>query len=61
MLTTLGASVRDTCGTAIYFMAYESSKQLLTTFGGDGTHSNPLAILVAGGFCGMASFAVLCE
>jgi len=41
-------------------MAYESSKQMLIAFGGEGTQSNPLAILAAGGFCGMTSFAVLC-
>jgi hypothetical protein len=53
--------VRDTLGTATYFMTYESSKQLLTTFGGDGTHSNPLAVLVAGGLCGIVSWALICE
>lgn len=53
--------VRDTLGTGIYFMTYESSKQLLTTFGGDGTHSNPLAVLVAGGLCGIVSWAMICE
>ena len=42
-------------------MTYESSKQLLTTFGGDGTHSNPLAVLVAGGLCGIVSWALICE
>lgn len=42
-------------------MTYESSKQLLTTFGGDGTHSNPLAVLVAGGLCGIVSWAMICE
>jgi hypothetical protein len=54
-------TVRDTLGTGIYFMTYESSKQLLTTFGGDGTHSNPLAVLVAGGLCGIVSWAMICE
>ncbi len=53
-------AVRDTLGTATYFMTYESSKQLLTTFGGDGTHSNPLAVLVAGGLCGIVSWALIC-
>jgi len=53
-------SVRDTLGTATYFMTYESSKQLLTTFGGDGTHSSPLAVLVAGGLCGIVSWALIC-
>lgn len=54
-------TVRDSLGTGIYFMTYESSKQLLTTFGGDGTHSNPLAVLVAGGMCGIVSWAMICE
>lgn len=54
-------AVRDTLGTATYFMTYESSKQLLTTFGGDGTHSNPLAVLVAGGLCGIVSWALICK
>ncbi len=52
--------VRDTLGTSIYFMSYESSKQLLTTYGGDSTHSNPLAVLVAGGLCGVVSWAMIC-
>ncbi|KAK4101495.1 mitochondrial carrier [Parathielavia hyrcaniae] len=51
--------MRDTLGTATYFMTYESSKQLLTTFGGDGTHSNPLAVLVAGGLCGIVSWGLI--
>ncbi|KAF3766217.1 mitochondrial carrier [Cryphonectria parasitica EP155] len=51
--------LRDSLGTGIYFMTYESSKQLLTTFGGDGTHSNPLAVLVAGGLCGIVSWAMI--
>ncbi len=53
--------MRDSIGTGIYFMTYESSKQLLTTFGGDHTHSNPLAVLVAGGLCGIVSWAMICE
>lgn len=53
--------MRDALGTGIYFMTYESSKQLLTTFGGDGAHSNPLAVLVAGGLCGIVSWAMICE
>ncbi|KAH8907321.1 integral membrane ornithine transporter of mitochondria [Coniochaeta sp. PMI_546] len=51
--------MRDTLGTGIYFMTYESGKQLLTTFGGDGAHSNPLAVLVAGGLCGIVSWALI--
>jgi hypothetical protein len=53
--------LRDTLGTGTYFMTYESSKQLLTTFGGDGAHSNPFAVLVAGGLCGIVSWALICE
>lgn len=41
-------------------MTYESGKQLLTTFGGDHAHSNPLAVLVAGGLCGIVSWAMIC-
>ncbi|KAK0651461.1 mitochondrial carrier domain-containing protein [Cercophora newfieldiana] len=51
--------LRDTLGTGTYFMTYESSKQLLTTFGGDGAHSNPFAVLVAGGLCGIVSWALI--
>ncbi|KAK4190009.1 putative solute carrier [Podospora australis] len=51
--------LRDTLGTGTYFMTYESSKQLLTTLGGDGTQSNPLAVLVAGGLCGIVSWALI--
>lgn len=54
-------AVRDSLGTGFYFMTYESSKQLLTTFGGDNTHSNPLAVLVAGGLCGIVSWAMICK
>ncbi|EPE27332.1 Mitochondrial carrier [Glarea lozoyensis ATCC 20868] len=51
--------MRDTLGTAIYFMTYESSKQLLTTYSGDSSPTNPLAVLCAGGFCGVASWALI--
>lgn len=42
-------------------MTYESSKQLLSKLGDDSTHSNPLAVLVAGGLCGIVSWAMICE
>ena len=61
MLTRPDATARDTLGTGMYFITYESSKQLLTTFGGDGTHNNPLAVLVAGGMCGIVSWALICK
>lgn len=51
--------LRDTLGTAIYFMTYESSKQLLTTYRGDKSPTNPLAVVVAGGLCGVASWALI--
>lgn len=54
-------AVRDALGTGIYFMTYESSKQLLTNFGGAGAPSNPFAVLVAGGLCGIVSWAMICE
>ncbi|ROV97680.1 hypothetical protein VMCG_07359 [Cytospora schulzeri] len=51
--------LRDTIGTGIYFMTYESSKQLLSKLGDDSAHSNPLAVLVAGGLCGIVSWAMI--
>ncbi|PQE17759.1 mitochondrial carrier protein [Rutstroemia sp. NJR-2017a BVV2] len=51
--------LRDTLGTAIYFMTYESSKQLLTTYTGNRSPTNPFAVVVAGGFCGIASWALI--
>lgn len=57
LLTTL--LVRDTLGTGIYFMVYESGKQLGTTFAGDS--SNKLAVVAAGGLCGLVSWAIICK
>ncbi|CZR53286.1 related to CARNITINE/ACYLCARNITINE TRANSLOCASE [Phialocephala subalpina] len=51
--------LRDTLGTAIYFMTYESCKQLLTTFRGDSSPTNPVAVVLAGGLCGVASWALI--
>lgn len=61
ILTRLDSIARDTLGTAMYFITYESSKQLLTTFGGDGSHNNPFAVLIAGGMCGIVSWALICK
>lgn len=56
------SAVRDTIGTGIYFMTYESSKQLLSKLSDDSSQSsNPLAVLVAGGLCGIVSWAMICE
>ncbi|GFP56453.1 uncharacterized mitochondrial carrier C29A3.11c [Trichoderma asperellum] len=51
--------LRDTLGTAIYFMVYESGKQLGTTFAGDSPNSNKLAVVAAGGLCGLVSWAMI--
>ncbi|KAK5997270.1 putative mitochondrial carrier C29A3.11c [Cladobotryum mycophilum] len=51
--------LRDTLGTAIYFMVYESGKQLGTTFAGDNPNSNKLAVVAAGGLCGLVSWAMI--
>lgn len=55
------SAVRDTLGTSIYFMVYESGKQLGTTFAGDNPNSNKLAVVMAGGLCGLVSWALICE
>ncbi|KAH9907975.1 mitochondrial carrier domain-containing protein [Xylariomycetidae sp. FL2044] len=51
--------LRDTLGTGIYFATYESGKQLLTTFSGKDAHKNPIAVLAAGGLCGIVSWAMI--
>lgn len=40
-------------------MTYESSKQLLTTYQGDTKISGPLPVVVAGGLCGITSWALI--
>ena len=49
--------VRDTIGTAIYFTTYESSKQLLVKFQGSSSPTSPSSVAVAGGLCGLVSWA----
>ncbi|KAG9257683.1 mitochondrial carrier domain-containing protein [Emericellopsis atlantica] len=51
--------LRDTLGTSIYFMVYESSKQLITTFGGNDPNTNRVAVVAAGGLCGLVSWAMI--
>ncbi|CAM1509154.1 Fc.00g028930.m01.CDS01 [Cosmosporella sp. VM-42] len=51
--------LRDTLGTAIYFMVYESGKQLGNTFAGDHPNSNKFAVVAAGGMCGLVSWAMI--
>lgn len=40
-------------------MTYESSKQLLTTYRGDQSRTHPFAVVIAGGLCGVASWALI--
>ncbi|GAM82856.1 hypothetical protein ANO11243_008420 [Dothideomycetidae sp. 11243] len=48
--------VRDTIGTSIYFMTYESSKQILGNARGN-SPTSPLAVMAGGGICGIVSWA----
>ena len=50
--------LRDTIGTAIYFMTYESSKQMLANARGN-SPTSPGAVAMAGGLCGMVSWACI--
>ncbi|KAI9664589.1 MAG: hypothetical protein M1821_006035 [Bathelium mastoideum] len=50
--------LRDTTGTAIYFSSYESTKQLLGNARGN-SPTTPGAVALAGGFCGLASWACI--
>jgi hypothetical protein len=52
-------TVRDTIGTAIYFMTYESVKQILNSSRRDNTTASPLAVTVSGGLCGVVSWAMI--
>ena len=58
-MRALTAAVRDTIGTGIYFVTYESVKQILTSARGSAPAS-PLAVVVAGGMCGLVSWACVC-
>lgn len=48
--------LRDTIGTSIYFITYESCKQMLANARGHAPTS-PYAVMVAGGLCGIVSWA----
>nr|XP_023907949.1 uncharacterized mitochondrial carrier C29A3.11c-like [Quercus suber]POF16500.1 putative mitochondrial carrier c29a3.11c [Quercus suber] len=50
--------LRDTVGTAIYFGIYESIKQMMANGRGN-EPASPLAVLVAGGMCGITSWALV--
>ena len=55
------SSVRDTIGTTIYFTTYESTKQLLVKFQGSDSPTSPMSVAMAGGFCGLASWACVSQ
>ncbi|KAI4154893.1 MAG: hypothetical protein LQ340_001371 [Diploschistes diacapsis] len=46
--------IRETFGTAMYFIVYESGKQLAVKYQGHDSPTSPLAVTAAGGLCGMA-------
>ncbi|OQO02789.1 hypothetical protein B0A48_11071 [Cryoendolithus antarcticus] len=50
--------LRDTVGTAIYFMTYESAKQILANARGK-EPTSPYAVVIAGGLCGIVSWACI--
>ncbi|KAF2740674.1 mitochondrial carrier [Polyplosphaeria fusca] len=50
--------LRDTIGTGIYFVTYESAKQLLANARGS-SPTTPLAVVLAGGLCGLVSWACI--
>jgi hypothetical protein len=52
--------VRDTIGTSIYFVTYESVKQGLAYARGS-SPATPLAVVLAGGLCGLVSWACVCS
>jgi len=48
--------VRDTVGTSVYFMSYESMKQLLVKYQGQASPTAPSSVAIAGGACGIISW-----
>jgi len=50
--------LRDTIGTGIYFVTYESAKQLLANARGS-SPTTPSAVVLAGGLCGLVSWACI--
>ncbi|KAH7125435.1 mitochondrial carrier domain-containing protein [Dendryphion nanum] len=50
--------LRDTIGTSIYFVTYESAKQVLANARGS-SPTTPLAVVLAGGLCGLVSWACI--
>jgi len=51
--------LRDSIGTGVYFITYETAKQLLSNARGEGP-ANTHAVALAGGACGLVSWACVC-
>lgn len=51
--------LRDSIGTGVYFITYETAKQLLSNYRGEGP-TNTHAVALAGGVCGLVSWACVC-
>ncbi|KAL9129091.1 MAG: hypothetical protein Q9217_002363 [Psora testacea] len=51
--------LRDTIGTTIYFTTYESTKQMLVKIQKSNSPTSPLSVALAGGFCGLVSWACI--
>lgn len=49
--------MRDTLGTIIYFSTYECTKQMFVKLQGSHSPNSPLSVALAGGFCGLMSWA----
>ena len=49
--------LRDAIGTTIYFATYESTKQMLVKLQKSDSPTSPLSVAVAGGMCGLVSWA----
>ncbi|MCJ1308333.1 hypothetical protein MMC25_001986 [Agyrium rufum] len=50
--------IRDTIGTAVYFMTYESCKQLLVKFQKRESPTAPTSVAIAGGISGLVAWSV---
>lgn len=61
VLTWAFRPVRETFGTGMYFMAYESGKQLLVSYQGVNSPTSPGAVVVAGACCGIIALATVSE
>lgn len=59
MTLTIAPPVRDTFGTSIYFMTYESAKQIMGNARGN-SPTSPVAVMTGGALCGIVSWICVC-